>query len=236
MLVDYDSHCASDTLCILSLTNQISESWPTEMTTQKLGPRKGPDGKMLARSLLGDPEDFESMSREQTRVRSTTPRNSVGEFHPSNNSENQLKTPGDTAAMEASAVSKAETLMDSLQEGLDREAELRSALAVLSQTKTKQREDRSKKLKAMHIFERFDDVRGPRALARHQKRLAEWEAFRKRMAKQLNKDIDDLVISRSPQTLLSPAAPHAHDLARPIPFLSLRVPPRRRAGPRSFAP
>ena len=160
-------------------------------STQKLGPRKGPDGKMLARSLLGDPEDFEAMSREQTRARSITPGNSLAETHESEKS----KALGH-ASMEASAVSKAETLMDSLQEGLDREMELRTALSLLSETKAKQRDDRSKKLKAMHIFERFDEVRGPRALARHQKRLAEWEAFRRRMAKQLDKDIDDLVISR----------------------------------------
>jgi hypothetical protein len=166
-----------------------------ENTQKSVGPRKGPDGKMLARSLLGDPEDFEAMSREQTRVRAMTPR--VGRETPASDTSESLKTTSRKAkSMENSAVSKAETLMDSLQEGLDREMELRSALAVLSQTRTKAREDRSKKLKSMHIFERFDEVRGPRALARHEKRLQEWEAFRRRMAKQLDKDIDDLVISR----------------------------------------
>jgi hypothetical protein len=152
---------------------------------------------MLARSLLGDPEDFEAMSREQTRVRGTTSRNGRDLQVPLHDTGESLKTTSKkSTSLENSAISKAETLMDSLQEGLDREMELRSALAVLSQTRTKAREDRSKKLKSMHIFERFDDVRGPRALARHEKRLQEWEAFRRRMAKQLDKDIDDLVISR----------------------------------------
>ncbi len=146
---------------------------------------------------MGDPEDFEAMSREQTRLRGTTSRNARDAQTPANETNESLKsTSKKIASMESSAVSKAETLMDSLQEGLDREMELRSALAVLSQTRTKAREDRSKKLKSMHIFERFDEVRGPRALARHEKRLQEWEAFRKRMAKHLDKDIDDLVISR----------------------------------------
>ncbi len=166
-----------------------------ESTHKYVGPRKGSDGKMLARSLLGDPEDFEAMSREQTRVRAITPR--VGRETPANDSGETLKTASKkTSSMENSAVSKAETLMNSLQEGLDREMELRSALAVLSQTRAKAKEDRSKKLKSMQIFERFDEVRGPRALARHEKRQKEWEAFRRRMAKQLDKDIDDLVISR----------------------------------------
>jgi hypothetical protein len=159
-------------------------------STQKLGPRKGPDGKMLARSLLGDPSDYEAMSREQTRMRSTTPRNMDGD------TQKAKEQTTSSSVFEASAVSKADTLVDSLDEGLDREMELRSALSVLDQTKTKAREERHKKLNAMHIFERFDEVRGPRALARHQKRLAQWEEFRNRMAKRLDKDIDDLVISR----------------------------------------
>lgn len=166
----------------------------TSVSMQKLGPRKGPDGKMLARSLLGDPSDFEAMSREQTRVRSTTPRNI--ETGSQGADDQRVKEQTNVSALGASTVSKADTLMNSLQEGLDREMELRTALSVLNQTKTKARDERCKKLNAMHIFERFDEVRGPRALARHKKRLAEWDEFRKRMSKQLNKDINDLVMSR----------------------------------------
>jgi hypothetical protein len=166
-------------------------------STTLVGPRKGPDGKMLARSLLGDPEDFESMSREQTRVRSVTPR-SV------NSTAGQTKDQQDSSAFSLplsgvlgnSAVSKADTEVDPVQRGIEQVNELKETLATLNQAKAKQREERNKKLKAMQIFQRFDEVRDSRILARHQKRLAEWEAFRNRMSKRLNKDIDDLVISR----------------------------------------
>ena len=161
----------------------------------KPGPRLGPDGKMLARSLLGDPSDFEAMSREQTRVRSITP----GSHNSKSDHEDNDNNPSFTTHLtefDNSAKSKADTLRDSVQEGLDRELELRTALQVLADAKAKARADRTKKLKAMHIFQRFDEVRGPRTIARHEKRVAEWEAFRRRMAKKLNKDIDDLVISR----------------------------------------
>ena len=112
----------------------------TSVSMQKLGPRKGPDGKMLARSLLGDPSDFEAMSREQTRVRSTTPRNI--ETGSQGADDQRVKEQTNVSALGASTVSKADTLMNSLQEGLDREMELRTALSVLNQTKTKARDER----------------------------------------------------------------------------------------------
>lgn len=80
---------------------------------------------------------------------------------------------------------------------LDDETRLKMQLTTLAESKRKQREDRLKNIKAMHIFERFEETRQPHIMARHAKRQAEWNAFRTRMARRLKKDPDDLVINRA---------------------------------------
>jgi hypothetical protein len=64
-------------------------------------------------------------------------------------------------------------------------------------------------------FQRHDEVREAHILLRHEKRRAEWEAFRHRMAKRLNKDIDDLVFSRSDRSSFSARTQPEHSDSRP---------------------
>ncbi len=64
-------------------------------------------------------------------------------------------------------------------------------------------------------FQRHDEVREARILLKHEKRRAEWEAFRHRMAKRLNKDIDDLAFSRSGSSSIPARTQPEHSDSRP---------------------
>ena len=159
-------------------------------------------GKVLARSILGDPEDWDALSREQTRVvsrgdgnvdsshtRNQTPQGSA--VVPPLDSFNLL---GSTAHSAISGQENPNTRLEPAT--MDKEAELRAALMTLAETKRKEREEQAKRLNTIHVFQRFDEVREGRILRNHEKRRNEWETFRRRMARRLNKDMDDLVFSR----------------------------------------
>ena len=102
-------------------------------------------GKILARSILGDPEDFEALSREQTRV-------IRGPDDPSTPG-----TPTTTGGFDTMSASNYQQKLDPSTseeiEAPDKEAEIRQALVTLSESQKKEMEEKIKKLKSQHIFQ-----------------------------------------------------------------------------------
>jgi hypothetical protein len=100
-------------------------------------------GKVLARSILGDPEDFEALSREQTRV-----------MRPA---ESPTGTPKSEQGLESLGLMSHNSTKLELPHNEpdvhDPVIEIQQALVTLSESRKKESEERLKKLKAMHIFQ-----------------------------------------------------------------------------------
>ena len=80
-----------------------------------------------------------------------------------------------------------EEIMQEHITNLQKLEELTEHLTHLKEAKDKERSDRTTRLKNMHIFERLDDRRESKILARHEKRQREWEDFRARMVRKLGR-------------------------------------------------
>ena len=80
-----------------------------------------------------------------------------------------------------------EEIMQEHITNLQKLEELTVHLTHLKEAKDKERSDRTTRLKNMHIFERLDDRRESKILARHEKRQREWEDFRARMVRKLGR-------------------------------------------------
>ena len=116
------------------------------MTTT--GPR-WESGKLLARSILGDPEDFEALSREQTRVMK-------GADSPA--TPGTPSTAGFDSYLAINNQPNRDFMMpDGEMELPDREAEIRQALETLKESRKKESEEKKKKLNGLHIFQVFLD-------------------------------------------------------------------------------
>ncbi|EKX34919.1 hypothetical protein GUITHDRAFT_166109, partial [Guillardia theta CCMP2712] len=189
---------------------QMLSTLEASMATTKRGPRVDEKTmKIIPRSILGDPEEFQTMLRQQTAVKNPSTPGSENLASPTSAKTGRARFASGVSAitlptsvsehMDQSNMSPGlnTSMYYEQQENLDKESELRKSLKILEETKRREREERHKKLKALHIFQRFDQVKEQRILTRHEKRQAEWEAFRARMAKRLNKDPDDLVINRA---------------------------------------
>ena len=115
----------------------------SEEESKGTGPR-WVSGKILARSILGDPEDFEALSREQTRVirMSDTP-----------STPGTPTTGGFETMINVNSQPKNAPLNDDVIQDVDKEAEIRQALATLSESKRKDLEEKIKKIKSLHIFQ-----------------------------------------------------------------------------------
>uniref|UniRef100_A0A7S1EDU6 MYCBP-associated protein n=1 Tax=Hemiselmis andersenii TaxID=464988 RepID=A0A7S1EDU6_HEMAN len=203
------------------------------------GPRTSMAGAILPRSVLGDPQEYSQLARQHTShaqtVNLNASSNSLAPTSPGSPPENharfssvnsipEVTTPRDGGGMRVQMSNIVDTM------DMDAEATLRSQLATLTDAKRKQRDDKVAKIKGMHIFERFNELRETRILGKHKKRQAQWEAFRQRMAKRLHKDPDDLVINRAEeyrmmleeQDLISKATPVENRHGDNVWLMSLR--------------
>ncbi|CAK4091408.1 unnamed protein product [Aphanomyces euteiches] len=158
--------------------------------------RRDNNGKIVAHAALGTPDDVEQFEEYLATPLSTTKTNSLKSM-----SSRSLKSSASrlvAKAITSRAVISALTVKKEIPETKQETGASRSdAEGVQSQVKTQQMKEYKKMLRSMPIHERISMEREKKVLLIWETRNREWERFKAKMSKKLNKPEDDLVMVKA---------------------------------------
>ncbi|KAH9130520.1 hypothetical protein LEN26_008448 [Aphanomyces euteiches] len=158
--------------------------------------RRDNNGKIVAHAALGTPDDVEQFEEYLATPLSTTKTNSLKSM-----SSRSLKSSASrlvAKAITSRAVISALTVKKEIPETKQETGAPRSdAEGVQSQVKTQQMKEYKKMLRSMPIHERISMEREKKVLLIWETRNREWERFKAKMSKKLNKPEDDLVMVKA---------------------------------------